>query len=274
MDRRLAASNGRVADEALRGKVDAEDFVVPIPHLVKSPTADLLGNPNGTRDRQLLFGEQFDVLEQRDDWCFGRSQRDGYVGYLKAETLCQLTYTPTHFVAVAATHLYSAPDLKSPELIALSHLSKLQVAGESEEFLKTNEGYVPKLHLQPIGILAKDHVNVAALYLGTPYLWGGNSIWGIDCSGLVQASLLACGIDGPGDSDLQEKNLVSRVDADDVPKRGELWFWNGHVAIVVDEETIIHANAHQMAVAFESIPKALSRISDQGGGGLTRRIIL
>jgi cell wall-associated NlpC family hydrolase len=129
---------------------------------------------------------------------------------------------------------------------------------------------VPKPHLRPISHPFRDPVTVAQLFFGTPYLWGGNSAFGIDCSGLVQAALLACGIACPGDSDLQA--ALGNTVPDDAPMlRGDLIFWKGHVAMVVDDQTLIHANAHHMAVAYEPIDAAIARIKAQGGGTVTGR---
>ena len=171
---------------------------------------------------------------------------------------------PTHRVAVPATHLYRDDDMKSPDLRHLSFGSLVTVEAEGRRFWETPEGYIPKRHLRPLDRPFTDPAAVAMLHFGVPYLWGGNSVLGIDCSGLVQAALLACGMACPGDSDLQQA-LGAEVDGP--LRRGDLVFWKGHVAMAVDEGTLIHANAHAMAVAYEPVAAAILRIEAQGDGG-------
>jgi cell wall-associated NlpC family hydrolase len=271
MDRRLTPANGRVAAARLVGQVAAERFVEGSPATLAVPLADLLAAPGGARDRQLLWGEAVTVYEEREGWAFVEAARDGYVGYLPAPVLGP-PVAATHIVAVPATHLYPAPDLKRHELAHLSFGARLRVVSAQGAFFETAEGaFVPKPHLRPANRPFEDPATVAQLHFGTPYLWGGNSILGIDCSGLVQAALLACAIPCPGDSDLQAAAL-GRPLPDDAPlARGDVLFWRGHAALAVDGETLIHANAHHMAVAYEGIAEAIARIEAQGGGPVTAR---
>lgn len=235
---------------------------------VAVPVADLLRAPGGPRERQLLWGEEAGILEGRDGWSRVRAARDGYEGWLP-DSVLSTPETPTHRVSAAATHLYEAPDFKSRDLHALSFGARLQVERRSGRFARTPQGYVPAAHLSPIGQLQSDPVKVAELFLGTPYLWGGNSRAGIDCSGLVQAALLACGIPCPGDSTPQEAELGAALPGGTPPERGDLLFWKGHVALVHDPGTLIHANAHHMAVALEPLREAIARIAAQGDGPVT-----
>ena len=232
------------------------------------PVVDLLREPGGARDRQLLFGEAVTVLEARGDWAFVQAARDGYVGHLRGEALAPAR-TATHWVAAPATHVYGEPDMKSPERMALSFGSRLTVSGERDGFAETPEGFVPRVHLRAAGDRLSDPVAVAELFLGTPYLWGGNSRWGIDCSGLVQTAMLACGIPCPGDSDRQAAELGAPLPPGTPPRRGDLLFWKGHVALVVDAARLIHANAHHMAVVQEPLRAAIDRIAARGGGPVT-----
>lgn len=268
MDRRLTPANGRVAALELAGKIDAERYVPAEGARVTRPVLDLLAAPDGARERQLLLGEGVEVYERRDGWAFIRAGRDGYCGYVEEPSL-GAPRAATHIVATPATHLYAEESIKSPDLAHLSFGSRITVLHERRELFETPEGFIPKKHLREIDRPFSDPVTVAQMFFGTPYLWGGNSRLGIDCSGLVQAALLACGVACPGDSDLQQ--ALGRDAEGEAPQRGDLWFWKGHVALMVDAETIIHANGHAMAVTYEGATKAALRIEAQGGGPVTHR---
>jgi cell wall-associated NlpC family hydrolase len=150
--------------------------------------------------------------------------------------------------------------------MTLSFGSKLAALSETATFIETEIGHIPRQHVHRIDTLATDPAAAAEVFLGTPYLWGGNSAWGIDCSGLIQAACLACGIPCPGDSDQQAEQLGDTLPSDTPFERNDLLFWTGHVALVFDTTTLIHANAGHMAVAFEPITKAIDRIITQGDG--------
>lgn len=273
-DRRLTPSNGRVAHVSLRGMVAAESFVEGEVAAVVLPVADLLAAPGGARDRQILMGDAVTVLERRGGYAFLRSDKDGYCGYA-AEPALGAAFAPTHWVAAPASHLYPAADMKRHEIAALSFGARLKVIAETARFLQIADGrFVPRPHLREMGMLFGDPAAVATLFLGTPYLWGGNTRTGIDCSGLVQASLLACGIACPGDSDMQQ-TLGRPIAGARELRRGDLIFWKGHVAMALDAESLIHANAFRMAVTVEGIAEAISRIAAQGDGEPTamRRVL-
>lgn len=270
-DHRTHLANARVAAEELRGEVDAPRFAPGTAMRVTVPVADLRTAPDGARDRQLLYGQRVRILEIHDGWAFGAALRDGFVGYLAADDLGP-EVTPTHRVAVPATHLYPGPDLKRREQAWLSFGSELRVVSATGDWFETSEGlFVPKPHLRPLNAAFADPVTVAQMHFGVPYLWGGNSAAGIDCSGLVQVACLAAGLPCPGDSDQQEAALGETLPPGTPPRRGDLYFWKGHVAIAVDAETLVHANAHAMAVAYEPITAATARIAAQGEGPVTRR---
>ncbi|MDM8167339.1 NlpC/P60 family protein [Roseovarius sp.] len=269
-DPRRHPANGRVAALRLRGEVEAQGFTEGVPARVVVPVADLLRAPGGPRDRQFLLGEEVTVYEERDGWSFVEASRDGYTGYLPAAELSGVQ-APTHRVTARATHLYRMADFKTRELAALSHGAMLTVTGQEGRFAVTPLGYVPSMHLSPLEEVADDPVRVAGLFLGTPYLWGGNTSYGIDCSGLVQMACLACGIDCPGDSDMQEAELGHALPEDAPLERGDLLFWETHVAWVVDRDTLLHANAFSMAVSYEPLEAAVHRIEAQGDGPVTSR---
>ncbi len=269
MDRRLTPANARVALQTLRGTVDAPRFVAGEPACVVSSLCDLRDGPTGARDRQLVFGDAVIIIEQADGWAFVQAAKDGYCGYVDAAALGAAAPV-THRVAVPATHLYSGPRVQAPETAWLSFGSAVAVTGHQGTFAATAIGFVPSVHLRPVHEAFPDPVEVAEMFLGTPYLWGGNSRAGIDCSGLVQAALLACGKACPGDSDLQQ-NVGALLPRDAVLRRGDLIFWKGHVAMVVDNDRLIHANGQTMSVAYEGIRTCIERIAAQEGSPVLMR---
>lgn len=259
-DRRLTPANGRVAAASLKGQVAAERYVPGERARIITPLADLLAHPDGPRDRQLLMGDDILILERAERHAFVQAQKDGYCGYVALERIGP-DLQASHWVAAPATHLYATPTIKRRELTSLSFGARLTITGHDGPFAITHDRlFVPQTHLRPLHHPLNDPAAVAELFLGTPYLWGGNSRGGIDCSGLVQAACLACAIACPGDSDLQWQSLGHPLPADTSPQRGDLFFWKGHVAMALDAVTLIHANAHHMAVAIEPIQSAQDRI--------------
>ena len=232
---------------------------------VVRPVVDLCRMPSGPRDRQILFGDSVRVLHDAEGWSYIQTAKDGYCGHIRSDSLGP-PMDPTHYVSAPATHVYERPDFKSPDVVSLSHASRLSVASITGKFAETSLGYVPTVHLSSVSELSNDPATIAALYLGTPYLWGGNSRSGIDCSGVIQAALLGCGISCPGDSDMQQ---ALGHDAANTYQRNDLLFWKGHVALVVDPGTLIHANASAMACVYELIEATIKRITDQGDGPVT-----
>ena len=266
-DRRLTPANGRVAAMHLAGQVEAERYVEGQPAMVAAPVVDLCASPDGARDRQLLLGAEVVVFEDRNGWSFVQAV-DGYVGYVRSADLGAVT-APSHFVATAATHAYRDEDFKSPDLHQLPFGARVVVLDERRRFFETNLGFVPKSHLRGLDRPFSDPATVAQLHFGVPYLWGGNSTRGIDCSGLIAAALLACDIPCPADSDMQRDALGQAFEGD--YQRGDLVFWQGHVGMMVDDTTMIHANAHHMATVYEPIERAILRIEAQGDGPVIAR---
>ncbi len=269
MDRRLTPFSGRVALIRLRGQMAAEAYTDGQPATITAPLVDLLASPAGARDRQLLLGDAITVIDAQQGFSFVQAAKDSYCGWIATSALGP-PIAPTHWVAARASHLYSAPRVQAPEAAALPMGTRVLVIATDGGFAQAAAGYIPLPHLRLMNDRPSDPVTVAEGMLGAPYLWGGNSSAGIDCSGLVQGAWLACGLPCPGDSDMQQ--ALGQPLADDASlQRGDLIFWKGHVAIVVDATRLIHANGHSMSVAYEDTDACMTRIAVGGGGPVTAR---
>lgn len=281
-DRRRLWSNGTVAHTSLKGQVQADRFSDGQAARICAVVTDLCATPSGAVDRQLLRGEVFVGLDIQKGWVFGYAQKDGYAGWVEASDFVGAPpQALTHRVHVARSYGKSTPGLKETGRITpLPMGTQLSVVDQTADGwsqvvwsrgLVHKDIFVPTVHLASLDQLAQDPVQVAEQLLGTPYLWGGNSAFGIDCSGLVQAGCLACGIPCPGDSDMQQAELGEHLSDDALFRRGDLLFWKGHVAWVLDPDTLIHANAFHMATAYEPLQDAIKRIAAQGDGPVTAR---
>jgi cell wall-associated NlpC family hydrolase len=268
-DRRLTPMTARVAHESLRGRAGGRRLVAGTPARVALPLADLRRAPGGPRDRQVLLGERLVVLDHLDGHAFVQADKDGYCGWVEVAALGP-DAAVSHWVSAPASHLYPAPRVQA-EAVAAVPFGALVAAGAAEGgFAPTPAGWLPAAHLRPLAERFDDAAAVALLFLGTPYLWGGNSRAGIDCSGLIQAALLACGRPCPGDSDLQA-TLGRALAPDEAAVRGDLIFWAGHVAMVVAPGEIVHATGHGMTTRTEPLEAAIARIAAAGGGPVTGR---
>jgi len=270
-DPRITPARGDIAAKRLEGSVEAERFVVGETREVIEAQAPLrcMRAPDAPLDTEALRGERVTVYDDdAEGWCWGELQGDGYVGYLPQQALAPVGPDPTHRVAALRSFVFPGPSIKLPPLMALSLGCRVAVERFDLGFgWLAAGGCVPAPHLVHADSVEPDFVAVAEKFLGVPYLWGGKTSLGLDCSGLVQIGLTAAGITCPRDSDMQERALGQPIDDPGDARRylrGDLVFWKGHVAIVRDEMTLLHANAHHMAVAIEPTMEAIRRIAESG----------
>lgn len=269
IDPRLNALRADIADARLaklaRGarlvEGDVKEVAVPILSLHGQPRFD------ARLDTQALMGERVRVFDTQEGWAWLQLETDSYVGYAALDDLAPPRIEPTHRIAVPSTFMFPAPDIKSQPVVTVTLNARVAVVGGDERFAHLANGrFVVARHLKPLSETEPDFVAVAEAYLHVPYLWGGKSVRGIDCSGLVQLSLEASGRVSPRDSDMQERELGDALPKDDLGnlKRGDLVFWDDHVGIMTDGRMLLHANGHFMQVAHEPLLTAVERIAKRG----------
>lgn len=270
LDSRLHACRPDLADERLRGRAEAARFsagclmqmTAPLTGVYKSP------RPDAMQLTQALMGETVRVFEEEEGWAWAQLEADGYVGYIPAQALSNRLAEPTHRVVVPATYLYPGPGLKTQPATAITLNARLRIVGGDGNFARIADGrFVFAAHVKPLGGCETEFVTVAEMFHHVPYYWGGKSVRGLDCSGLVQLSLEAAGRACLRDSDMQEATLGVALDPGDLDKltRGDLVFWNGHVGIMTNSATLLHANGHHMMVVAEPLREAVARIARSYG---------
>ncbi|RAK67622.1 C40 family peptidase [Phenylobacterium kunshanense] len=266
-DPRITPWRDGIAARSLEGVLEAEVYLDPKAMSCMAPAAALRAGPDGNAEQmdQVLFGERFEVLEEEGAWVFGQAARDGYVGFVEAATLQPAGAMPTHRVSALRTYAFAEASIKTRASGPYSINSLVTVEAVEGRLAKvTGAGWMAADHLSPIGLFEDDWAAVAERFVGAPYLWGGRESLGLDCSGLVQQALFACGRACPRDTD-QQQALGAPIVADDF-RRGDLVFWKGHVALGVGEGRIVHANGHHMATVVEPLAEAVDRIRAAGAG--------
>jgi cell wall-associated NlpC family hydrolase len=245
--------------------VNAERFSDGVAYQVSAGVAPVRGEARGVamQETQLLFGEVFTVYDERDGWAWGQAARDGYVGYVDTDALSAPVVTPTHRVCALRTYLFSGPSIKTAPHFLLSLTAEVAVEDDDGKLARiARGGYVASRHLRPITEHASDWVAQAEMFLHAPYFWGGKESLGLDCSGLIQSAMVAAGLTCPRDSDMQEAALGTAIPIDlALLQRGDLVFWKGHVGVMRDEKTLLHANAFHMATALEPLSVTVERLT-------------
>jgi len=269
-DPRLTPARPDLAAKYLEGKVKAARFVAGEEFEIAAALAPLreAPAPDAMLLTQALKGERVTIYDRNGEgFAWGQLNSDGYVGWLPDAALTKPGAAPTHKVTALRTFAFPAASIKLPPVETLSMGASVTVARNDGAFAVTREGwYLPHRHIGGVETTEDDFVAVAERFVGTPYLWGGKSSLGVDCSGLVQISLNAAGIGCPRDSDMQQDGLGRELSPAETKhlQRGDLIFWNGHVAIARDTSTIVHANADHMATAVENTRDAIARIKAAG----------
>ncbi|WP_226580240.1 C40 family peptidase [Acuticoccus sediminis] len=276
LDARRNAVRPDLADAALRGRVDAQRFVAGEPRVVAAPTVALRRRPapDAPVDTELLYGERVNVFDRDGDWCWVQSAADSYVGYVEHTALAPEAPLEAgqslHKVSVPLALVFPEPSIKVSPVMRLP-MGAVFPAGDmerhgSENFHKAAAGYVLTQHCTLANRAARDWVAVAETFVGTPYLWGGKSWLGIDCSGLVQLALQMAGRIAPRDSDMQAAELGEMLPHDPLPdlERGDLVFWRGHVGIMLDECRLLHANGYHHRTAIEPLSETIARLNALG----------
>jgi hypothetical protein len=270
-DPRLTPARADLAAKELEGKVVAARFVEGRVYEVVESLAPLRlePRPDAPMATEAFRGERVVIYDiNTEGWAWGQLASDHYVGWLPANALAPPGPPPTHKVTALRTFLFPLPSIIAPPLEALPFGARIAIHRIENDFTVTTNGtYIPSVHVTPCDVFEADFVTVAERFVGVPYLWGGKTVLGLDCSGLVQVALAAIGRKCPRDSDMQERALGVPVAGDgdfsDL-QRGDLIFWKGHVAIARDRVNLLHANAFHMAATIEPTAAAIARIRAAG----------
>ena len=273
-DPRLTPARADLAADFLAGQVAASSFVAGRRYTVTADATALRRSPSLTAplDTQALYGEAVTVYEANNGWAWGQLSSDNYVGYLRLDDLGAFS-APTHRVRTRGSFVYPEADIKRPPVMLLSLNAAVTITEIRSDFAAMSNGcWIFGGHLAALNDHAADFVSVAETLLHTPYLWGGRTSFGIDCSGLIQQALAAAGVSAPRDSDMQEVALGAPLPvnmADGGLRRGDLVFWRGHVGVMQDDTMLLHANGHHMLVVSEPLAVARARISAKSYGAIT-----
>ena len=275
LDPRLTPARPDLAAEHLRDQVEALQFVAGTRMRVTEEVIDLRSRPNpeASVDTQALYGEEVMVYEDHEGWAWGQLLADEYVGYMPANALRAPGAAATHRVSVPRSFAYPGASMKLPVVTALPLGARVSIVETQGDFSRSaDNGFIVTRHLAAIADFAPDFVSIAEMFLSVPYLWGGKTSLGLDCSGLIQIALAAAGVAMPRDSDMLQAAFGAAIDiGDDFSglQRGDLVFWKGHCGIMRDAQILLHANGHHMMVASEPLRGAANRILAKSYGPVT-----
>ena len=265
-DKRITVIRADLAADYFKGLIKRKKFVAGKKHTVISVYSSLYSLKNSKLSTQLLYGEECNVYESSNGWSWVQSLRDNYVGYTPTKNLKKINFCPTHKITSLRTFVYSSPNIKSDVINYLSFNSPVEVISTKGSFFKVkNLGWCPKKDFSSIKVVNLDRVKMAKQYLNTPYFWGGRDSMGVDCSGLIQNIIQINNTFFPRDTDMQELFVINEIKFQKNLRAGDLIFWHGHVAMMVDNKNIIHANAYHMKTCIESLNAAKKRISKTNG---------
>ena len=270
LDPRRHAYREDLAAKSLEGRVEALRFVDGQTYQVCAPHTGVRRQPgpDAPLDTEALMGEQFTIYEKTEGWAWGQLERDGYVGYVSQVDLSSDILIPTHRISGILVLVYAAPSALSAPVYHLSFNALVTVIGEHDAFAElATGGFVGKKYLAKTDSFDRDYIAAAQRFLNLPYLFGGKSALGLDCSGLVQNVMQAAGYNVPRDSDMQAAEIGQRLEISKDLKdlqRGDVVFWPQHVGLMVDGATIIHASATNMSVALEPVETVAERSRKDG----------
>lgn len=266
-DRRITPARADLAAAHLKGKIDAPRYAEAKTFQVIRGRAALRSKPSDDAglDTELLHGERFNVYDVANGWAWGQSPEDDYAGYVRADSLSEDVFVADHRVTTQMTPVFPSADLKKPVRDFLPLNATVKIASREGVYARIGENaFVFAGHLAPIHEIATDWVEVAERFLRVPYVWGGKTAAGLDCSGLIQTSMQAAGLNCPRDTDMQENGVGHPVDHENL-HRGDLIFWKGHVGVMLDKARLLHANAFHMDVSIEPLSEAVARIENVAG---------
>ena len=263
-DRRITPARADLAAAQLKGQIDAPRYADGEKFSVRVGRTALRVQPSddAAQDSELLYGETFTVYDRADGWAWGQAANDLYVGYVREDSLTAPFAAEARVTALLAP-VFAAADLKTAVQDLLPLNAVVPVKARQGEYVQIGEGrWLHQRHLAPLA--EKDFVAVAERFVGVPYVWGGKTSDGLDCSGLVQTALQAVGKAAPRDTDMMEKALGEPVALSQV-RRGDLVFWKSHMGVMLDETRLLHANAFHMLVVIEPVADAIARIEQVAG---------
>lgn len=261
LDPRIHIARGDIVEIALASIVAAGRYTAPMSMVGAAPRTPLRTEPDAmaAAASELLHGEFFDVYDMQNDWAFGRTLHDQYTGWLPLAALADPPEEPApeHIITARSAPVFARPDIKAPILHYLPLGGRIHAVPSAKFVALATGGHVHKQHIAPQK--SSTPLGIARMFAGAPYVWGGRTPEGVDCSGLIQSALAACQIACPRDSDQQRESLGTKIDPS-VAGKGDIAFFPGHVGMLTAPDMLLHANAHWMRVIEEPLAHVLARL--------------